>query len=231
MIEKDVFLAALPDVLSGFVQTILLVSVSYSVAFMLSLVWLAFRFSGVSFLKEMVRAYSFFFRGTPLLVQLFLLYYGLSQFETIQRSFLWQGGLAEPWVCALVALTLNASAYISEILYGGIQAIPKNSLDAARAFGMSPVVMARRIVLPLALRNSLGGLNNEWILLIKGSAVASTITLMELTGVTRTLIARTYSPFEFYALACVLYFALSLVSNRIFSCLERRFQRQISRHA
>ena len=231
MIEKDVFLATLPDVFSGFVQTILLVSLSYSVAFVLSLVWLAFRFSGIPFFREMVRAYSVFFRGTPLLVQLFLLYYGLSQFETIQSSFLWQGGLAEPLVCALVALTLNASAYISEILYGGIQAIPKNSLDAARSFGMSPFVMARRIVLPLALRNSLGGLNNEWILLIKGSAVASTITLMELTGVTRTLIARTYSPFEFYGLACALYFTLSLASSRIFVCLERRFQKQISRHA
>lgn len=231
MIEKDVFLAALPDVFSGFGQTLMLVSFSYGAAFALSLVWLAFRFSGIPFFREMVRAYSVFFRGTPLLVQLFLLYYGLSQFETIQRSFLWQGFLAEPVVCALVTLTLNASAYISEILYGGIQAIPKNSLDAARSFGMSPFVMARRIVLPLALRNSLGGMNNEWILLIKGSAVASTITLMELTGVTRTLIARTYNPFEFYGLACLLYFTLSLISNRLFLHLERRFQKQICRHA
>lgn len=231
MIETDVFLAALPDVFSGFVQTVMLVSLSYGAAFALSLVWLAFRFSGVGFLAAMVRAYSVFFRGTPLLVQLFLLYYGLSQFETVQRSFLWNGFLAEPLACALVTLTLNASAYIAEILHGGIQAIPKNSLDAARSFGMSPLVMARRIVLPLAFRNSLGGLNNEWILLIKGSAVASTITLMELTGITRTLIARTYSPFEFYGLACLLYFTLSLLSNRFFSHLEKRFQKQTSRHA
>lgn len=231
MIERDVFVSALPDVLSGFVQTLMLVSLSYGVAFALSLVWLAFRFSGIPFLKGMVQGYSIFFRGTPLLVQLFLLYYGLSQFETIQNSILWEGGLAEPLVCALVALTLNASAYIAEILHGGIQVIPKNTLDAARSFGMSPLVMARRIVIPLAFRNSLGGLNNEWILLIKGSAVASTITLMELTGVTRTLIARTYSPFEFYGLACLLYFTLSLTSNRIFSHLERRFQKQTCRHA
>jgi ABC-type arginine/histidine transport system permease subunit len=179
----------------------------------------------------MVRGYSFFFRGTPLLVQLFLMYYGLSQFETVQNSFLWDGFLAEPLGCALVTLTLNASAYISEILYGGIQAIPKNSLDAARSFGMSPYGMARHIVIPLAFRNSLGGLNNEWILLIKGSAVASTVTLMELTGVIRTLIARTYSPFEFYALACLLYFVLSLASSRVFYTLEKRFQKQVSRHA
>ena len=231
MIDMDIFLAALPDVFSGFGQTVMLVSLSYGIAFALSLVWLAFRFSGIAPLNMMVRGYSFFFRGTPLLVQFFLMYYGLSQFETVQRSFLWKGFLAEPLGCALVTLTLNASAYIAEILYGGIQAIPKNSLDAARSFGMSSYTMARNIIIPLAFRNSLGGLNNEWILLIKGSAVASTITLMELTGVIRTLIARTYSPFEFYALACILYFILSLASSRIFYTLERRFRKQISRHA
>ena len=231
MIDPDVFIDSVPSVIAGLGITISLVAISYVSAFILSMPFLAMRLSSIKILQNIAICYSFFFRGTPLLVQLFLLYYGIPQFECIKNSIIWDGFLSEPLGCAIAALTLNATAYMTESIYGGVQAIPKNSIDAAKSFGMSRYIMARDIIIPLAFRNSLGAFNNEWILLIKGSAVASTITIMELTSSVRTLISRTYSPFEFYGLACVCYVLLSFFSTRIFYVLERRFQKQISRNA
>ncbi len=135
-------------------------------------------------------AYIYFFRGTPLLVQIFLIYYGSAQFDLIRNTSLWEI-FSEPFWCALIALTLNTAAYSAELIRGAIQSIPKGEIEAAEAFGMSKLVLVRRIVLPRAFGIVLPAYGNELILMLKGSALASTITLLDLTGMARTIIART----------------------------------------
>ena len=144
------------------------------------------------------------FRGTPLLVQIFLIYYGLGQFEAIRDSFLWTF-FREPFWCAILALTLNTGAYTSEIIRGGIQSVPFAQIEAARACGMGRLLLFRRIVLPLAIRQALPAYGNEIILMVKASSLASTITLMEVTGIARGIIAKTFAPVEIFIVAGAIY--------------------------
>ena len=126
-------------------------------------------------------AYSLFFRGTPLLVQIFLIYFGLGQFGLIRHSFLWPF-LREAYVCALITFTLNTAAYSGEILRGGIRAVPRGEIEAARACGMSSFTTYRLVILPRAFSIILPAYSNEVIILLKGTSLASTITLLELMG-------------------------------------------------
>ena len=150
--------------------------------------------------NQFPRFYIFFFRGTPLTHPIFLIYYGLSQFEWIKHSALWPF-LREPYWCAVITLGLHTTAYIAEILRGALQAIPEGEVEACRAIGMSKFTMYRQILLPRAFGIMLPAYSNEIILMLKGSALASTITLLDLTGMARTIIARTYTPEEVYIAA------------------------------
>jgi polar amino acid transport system permease protein len=172
-------------------------------------------------------AYIFFFRGTPLLVQIFLIYYGLGQFESVRTGVLWPI-VREPFWCAIIAFALNTGAYTAEILRGAIQAVPVGEVEAARAFGMSTALMYRRIVLPRALRIAFPAYGNEIILMLKGSALASTITLLDLTGMARTIIARTYMPVEIFLAAGAIYLAITFVFTRLFALAERRLNRHLA---
>lgn len=169
--------------------------------------------------------YIYFFRGTPLLIQLFILYYGLGQFEAISNSFLWSVLGDAEW-CGLIGLTLNTAAYTAEILRGGIRAVPKGEIEAARAYGMSWWLTQRRIILPRALRIAWPAYGNEVVLLLKGSALVSTIAVWDLMGETRSIFSRTYA-LEIFVYAGILYFLMTFVLTRVFSQVEKRINRYL----
>ena len=184
------------------------------------------RISPIAWIRAVPFAYIFFFRGTPLLVQIFLVYYGASQFDAVRESVLWPI-LKEPFWCAIIAFTLNTSAYTAEIFRGAIQAIPEGEVEACKVVGMSKAQMYRRVLLPRAFGIVLPAYGNEIILMLKGSALASTITILDLTGMARTIIARTYTPIEIFLAAGGIYLAISIVVIALFRQIELRQNRYL----
>ncbi|MCP4287255.1 MAG: ABC transporter permease [Gammaproteobacteria bacterium] len=220
----SVIFESLPQLLEGSLLTLELVFVSLLIGGVLSIPLAIMRTSNNPLIRGFPLAYTFFFRGTPLLVQLFLFYYGLAQFDAVRESFLWPI-LREAYWCALIVFTLNTCAYTTEILRGAIQAVPSGEIEAAQAIGMSRYNLYRRIILPLAYRIGLPAYSNEIILMLKGSALASTITLLDLTGMARTIIARTYMPIEvFFAAGCI-YLLLTFLFIQCYRLFERRMLR------
>ena len=179
------------------------------------------RLSGNRVLDWIARAYVFVFRGTPLLVQIFLIYYGLGQFGAVRDSVLWPI-LREPYWCAILAMMLNTGAYGSEILRGAIQSVPHGQVEAARACGMGRFLTFRRIVMPIAVRQALPAYGNEVILMVKASSLASTITLLEVTGIARRIIAQTFAVFEVFLVAGAIYLALNFTLAWAVRTAERR---------
>ena len=172
-------------------------------------------------------AYSLFFRGTPLLVQIFLIYFGLGQFDIVRSSFLWPF-LREAYVCALITFVLNTAAYSAEMVRGGILAVPKGEVEAARACGMSTFTTYRLVILPRAFSIVLPAYSNEVIILMKGTALASTITLLELMGQSQLISSSTYKPIQVFVIAGIIYYLLTLVITWIFRVLERRYNRYLT---
>ena len=180
------------------------------------------------YIRALPYSYIFFFRGTPLLLQLFLVYYGLSQFEVVRDSVLWPY-LREPYWCALITMTLHTAAYIAEILRGAIQAVPPGEVEAARALGMSRRQALQHIILPRAIRIGLPAYGNEVILMLKASAVVYTVTLLDIMGVVRTLNARTYQYEMFFLIAGLIYLVITLVFTQLFKLVERWLKVDASR--
>ncbi|MCC6192988.1 MAG: ABC transporter permease subunit [Burkholderiales bacterium] len=170
-------------------------------------------------LNWIARAYVVVFRGTPLLVLLFLIYYGLGQFAFVRGSFLWPL-LREPYWCALLAFILNSSASGSEIVRGSLQAVPFGAIEAARACGMSRFLLLRRIVFPIALRFALPTYSSETILMVKATSLASIVTLMEVTGIASKLISTTYRVMEIFICAGAIYLVIVFLVTRAFIALE-----------
>lgn len=210
---------AVPELLGGLGLTLQLVTVSLFFGFFVAVAMALLRLSPYRSLAALAAGYVFVFRGTPLLVQIFLIYYGLGQFEAVRESMLWLF-LREPFWCAILALTLNTGAYTSEIIRGGIQSVPWGQLEAARAVGMSGLLLLRRIVLPIAIRQALPAYSNEIILMVKATSLASTITLLEVTGIARGLIARTFAPVEIFVVAGAIYLALNILVSQAVRRLE-----------
>ncbi len=211
-----------PRLLTGAWVTLQLVVLSGVIGIILAVPMALARISPNRCYSQFPRLYIFFFRGTPLLIQIFLIYYGLSQFEWIKNSALWPF-LREPYWCAVITMGLHTTAYIAEILRGALQAIPEGEVEACRAIGMTKFTMYRRILLPRAFGIMLPAYSNEIILMLKGSALASTITLLDLTGMARTIIARTYTPEEVYIAAGFLYLLISWMFMGVFKVLDRYF--------
>ncbi len=180
------------------------------------------------YIRALPYSYIFFFRGTPLLLQLFLVYYGLSQFDVVRDSVLWPY-LREPYWCALITMTLHTAAYIAEILRGAIQAVPPGEVEAARALGMSKRQALQHIILPRAIRIGLPAYGNEIILMLKASAVVYTVTLLDIMGVVRTLNARTYQYEMFFMIAGLIYLVITLVFTQVFKLVERWLKIDASR--
>lgn len=210
--------------LSGTWLTIQFVVISAVLGFLLAVPVALARLSANPLVSGAAAGYSLFFRGTPLLVQIFLVYYGLGQFGFVRQSFLWPF-LREAYVCALITFTLNTAAYSGEILRGGILAVPRGEIEAARAAGMSAFTAYRLVILPRAFSIILPAYSNEVIILMKGTALASTITLLELMGVSQLAASATYQPIQVFAIAGVIYYALTLIITRVFRLLEARYNR------
>lgn len=218
----------LPFMFDSFVQlcrgiplTLQLMALSVVSGAVLATLLATMRLSGNLILDLIARGYIFVLRGTPLLVQLYIIYYGLSQFPELRSSFLWPF-LREPYWCAVLALALNTAAYSAEIIRGGVLSVATGQIEAARAYGMSGFTLVRRILVPQALRQMLPAYSNEVILMVKSTALASTITMMEVTGLAAKLISATYRPVEVFICAGALYLLLNFVVTRIFKLVEYR---------
>ena len=216
----ELFIKWLPKLIQGATLTLELTALSVIAGLIVAIPLGIARSSRLWYVRSLPYAYIFFFRGTPLLIQLFLVYYGLGQFEAVRDSVLWPY-LRSPFWCAVITMTLHTAAYIAEILRGAIQAIPPGEIEAARALGMSRFKTLIHIVLPRAARIGLPAYSNEVILMLKASSLASTVTLLELTGMTRTIIARTYQTVDMFLIAGVIYLVMSFVLIQGFELLER----------
>ena len=166
--------------------------------------------------------FTYAIRGTPLLVQLFLIYYGLAQFAVVRESVFWPW-LSSPWFCACLAFAINTCAYTTEIIAGAIRNTPHGEIEAARALGLSAAQVMRRIVLPSAARRAIPSYGNEVILMLHGTSLASVVTLLDLTGVARDVNSRFYIPFEAFITAGALYLAITLALVGLFHAAERRW--------
>ncbi|HEY0833963.1 MAG TPA: ABC transporter permease [Azospirillum sp.] len=211
----------LPRLLAGVPLTLQLVALAEILGLALATGTALARLSGNRALEGAAAAYVFVFRGTPLLVQIFLIYYGLGQFPAIRESILWPV-LREPYWCAVLALMLNTGAYTSEIIRGGIQSVPHGQVEAARACGMGRWLTFRRVVAPVAIRQALPAYGNEVILMVKASSLASTITLLEVTGIARRIIAQSYAVFEVFIVAGAIYLAINFTLAALVRLAERR---------
>jgi His/Glu/Gln/Arg/opine family amino acid ABC transporter permease subunit len=223
----DILAEHWPRYLSGTWLTIQLVVISAILGLLLAVPVALARLSRNPAVSGAATAYSLFFRGTPLLVQIFLVYFGLGQFGFIRSSFLWPF-LREAYVCALITFVLNTAAYSAEVVRGGILAVPRGEIEAARACGMSIFTAYRLVILPRAFSIALPAYSNEVIILMKGTALASTITLLELMGEAQLISSRTYKPIQVFVIAGIIYYALTLVITRIFAWLERRYNRYLT---
>ncbi|HEY0124073.1 MAG TPA: ABC transporter permease [Rhizobium sp.] len=205
-------LKALPMTLALFA-----LSVAFGCVMALLIVWM--RVSGNPILSGFAKAYIFVFRGSPLLIQMFLIFYGLGQFDLVRHSFLWPF-LREPFICAVLSLALCDGGYSAEIFRGAIRAISPKEIEAARAVGMSRFLLVRRIIAPIALRHALPSYSTEVVLMMKSTALASLVTVWEVTGVAQRLISQTYRTMEVFLCAAVIYLILNFLILQAFALLE-----------
>jgi len=211
--------------IDGALITVKLVVIACAIGLVLAVPLALARRSPRRWLSVPAYLYIYFFRGTPLIVQLALLYYGFAQFEAVRESPFWIV-LGDAEYCGLLGLTLNTTAYVAEILRGGIAAVPKGEVEAADACGMSKAMAYRRIILPRAIRIAWPAYGNEVILMLKGSALVSTITVYDLMGETRSVFSRGYDD-TVYLYAAAMYLILSLVITLGFRFGERRLNRYL----
>ncbi len=208
--------------LSGVPLTLNLALVSTAFGALLAVLLTLMRMSSLPPLGWAAQFYVFVFRGTPLLVQIFVIYYGLGQFRpTLQSWGLWVF-FREPYWCAIFALSLNTAAYGSEILRGGLQAVPHQQVEAARASGMWGFLLYRRIIFPIAMRQALPAYASEVILMIKATSLASVITMLEVTGLAAKLIAQSYRAIEVFVVAGLIYLVLNFAITRLVALIEWR---------
>lgn len=213
---------SLPAMLDGAVLTIEITALALAIGLVMAVGFALMRVSVNPLLRWPAFAYIFYFRGTPLLVQIFLIYYGSGQFRPELESLgLWPY-FREAYFCAVLALTLNTAAYTAEILRGGIQGVPHGEVEAARACGMSGLLLYRRIIMPKAFRIALPAYSNEVVFLFQATSLVSIITLMDLTGVARVIVARSFAVYEIYITAAIVYLILTYGILWVFRRVEFR---------
>lgn len=211
----------------GLVLTLQLVGISSTLGFVIAIGLALLRLRGPAPARYAVAGYTTFFRGTPLLCQLFLIYYGLGAFRPFwQEIGLWWF-FREPIYCCLLAFTMNTAAYQAEILRGSLQALPKGQVEAGRALGMRPAAILLKIEMPQALIIGLRPLGNELITMIKASAIASLVTLFDLMGATRLAFARSFD-LSIYLWTALIYLALVEIIRRVWGLMETRLTRHLA---
>ena len=192
----------------------------------LGAVWM--RVSGIFVLERIAAGYIFAFRGSPLLIQMFLVYYGLSQFPEVRHSFVWPV-LREPFYCAVISLALCTGGYTAEIFRGGLLSVPQREIEAGRAIGMSGFMLFRRIIAPIALRQALPAYSTEIVLMMKSTSLASLVTVWEVTGVAQRLISQSYRTMEIFLCAAAIYLVLNFIIIRFMGFIEYRLSPHLRR--
>ena len=197
-------------IIQGIPLTLQVVIIATILGFIMAILVALMRISGRGILSIPAYYFVYLIRGTPLLLQLYFVYYGLGQFSFIRESFLWPI-LREPYWCGIITLTISTGAYSSEIIRGGIMSVSKGYLEASNALGMSKFMTFMKVTLPITFRQALPAYGNELILMVKASSLISIITLMEITGIARTIISKTYAPVEIFLVAGSIYLFINFL--------------------
>ena len=220
--DLELMINSFPKLLNASVITLKLLSLSLFFGLFIGLLFAVMRMSKNFILNKFAYGYSYLFRGTPLLVQIFIIYFGFGQIEFIRNSFLWII-LKEPYWCAIIAFALNTGAYTSEILRSAFQTIKKGYIEAGKSLGISSKIIFYKIQIPIAIRQSLPAYGNEIILMLKGTSLASTVTLMDLTGVAKYIISTTFKPIEVFIVAGSIYLFMTFIVHNLIKFLERKY--------
>lgn len=220
----DTILPELPDLLPAVWLTIKLTVIASLLGLLFAVPLSILALSRNRFIALPIELFSYFFRGTPLLVQIYLIYFGLGQFEAVRNSgWLWDHVLTDAYKCALIAFTLNTCAYTIEIFKGALKQTPKGEIEAGIAFGMSKFTLFRRIIFPSGFRRALPAYSNEVIFMLHGTAQASVLTLIDILGWARRVYSITYSPFIPFLIAAIVYLLLTFILVAIFRYCEKRW--------
>ena len=222
LFDYNVVWESLPLYFGGVLVTLKLLVISLALGLRAAVPLALMRVSKQPAINFPAWLYTYVIRGTPMLVQLYLLYYGMAQFEVVRESALWPY-LSNATFCACLAFAINPSAYSAEILAGRLKATPHGEIEAAKAMGMSRAKLYRRILLPSALRRALPQYSNEVIMMLHTTSLASVVTLIDITGAAKTVNSQYYLSFEAYITAGVFYLLLTLILVRLFKLAERRY--------
>ena len=220
--DFDLIINSFPKLLFASITTLKLLSVSLFIGLFIGLFFAILRIKNNIILGKIAYGYSYTFRGTPLLVQIFIIYYGFGQIELIRESFLWVI-LKEPYWCAVIAFALNTGAYTSEILRSAFQTIKPGFIEAGKSLGVPNKLIFYKIQIPIAIRQSLPAYGNEIILMLKGTSLASTVTLMDLTGVAKYIISTTFKPIEVFIIAGSIYLFFTFIIHNVIKFLEKKY--------
>ena len=220
--DLELMINSFPKLLNAALITLKLLSVSLIIGLFIGLFFAILRLNKNIFINRFAYGYSDVFRGTPLLVQIFIIYFGLGQIEYLRSTVLWVI-LKEPYWCAIIAFALNTGAYTSEILRSAFQTIKPGIIEAGKSLGISNKVIFYKIQIPIAIRQSLPAYGNEIILMMKGTSLASTVTIMDLTGVAKYIISTTFKPIEVFIVAGGIYLFMTFIIHNVIKFLEKKY--------
>jgi len=220
--DFELMFNSFPKLLNATVITLKLLSLSLFFGLFIGLLFAVMRMNRNIIINKFAYGYSYLFRGTPLLVQIFIIYFGFGQIEFIRESIAWVI-LKEPYWCAIIAFALNTGAYTSEILRSAFQTISRGYIEAGKSLGIPSKIIFYKIQIPIAIKQSLPAYGNEIILMLKGTSLASTVTLMDLTGVAKYIISTTFKPIEVFIVAGSIYLFMTFLIHNFIKFLERRY--------
>ena len=223
--DLSIMISSLPKLLSAAIVTLKLLSVSLLFGLIIGLIFAILRLNKNLFINKFAYGYSYVFRGTPLLVQIFIIYFGLGQIEYFRSTFLWVI-FKEPYWCAIIAFALNTGAYTSEILRSAFETIKPGIIEAGKSLGIPNKIIFYKIQIPIAIKQSLPAYGNEIILMMKGTSLASTVTLMDLTGVAKYIISTTFKPIEVFIVAGGIYLFMTFLIHNLIKYLEKKYSFQ-----
>jgi|TARA_B110000259_G_scaffold3613_1_gene4163 octopine/nopaline transport system permease protein len=223
--DLGLMVISLPKLLSATLVTLKLLSLSLFFGLIIGLIFAILRLNKNPIINKFAYGYSYVFRGTPLLVQIFIIYFGLGQIEFFRSTFLWVV-FKEPYWCAIIAFALNTGAYTSEILRSAFETIKPGIIEAGKSLGISNKIIFYKIQIPVAIRQSLPAYGNEIILMMKGTSLASTVTIMDLTGVAKHIVSTTYKPLEVFLLAGGIYLFMTFLIHNLIKYLEKKYSFQ-----
>ena len=221
--DFNLMISSSPKLLVATLMTLKLLSLSLFFGLIIGLIFSVMRLSKNKFISAFSYGFSYVFRGTPLLVQIFIIYFGLGQIEYLRSTILWSI-LKEPYWCAIIAFSLNTGAYTSEILRSAFQTIKIGFVEAGKGLGLSKKIIFYKIQIPIAIKQSLPAYGNEIILMLKGTSLASTVTLMDLTGVAKYIISTTFKPIEVFIVAGSIYLSLTFIVHNFIKFTEKKLK-------